>query len=494
MKIQNSLRGDKKMSETAVAKQKQSINKLQNNKWLIFAVTGVACFIVTYSVNSVSLALPYLAKEFGVAQSSVSWLTMVYSLIPCCCLLVFGSLGDIWGYKKQFAWGFAFFGIVSLLMPILSVSLPVLIFFRCLQGVGYSMLISITQAIIARVFPLAERGKALGCNTIFVSIGLASGPTIGGILLSAFGWHSIFWFCVPFCLLGFITTLVIMPTDEKRDRNKSLDWQGGVLFALGIGFLSVGVNFINSRGLNSFMFWGCLAVSICGFLLFVFRENRATNPLMALGLFKNRGFTFANAAICLNFIMQQMVIYLVPFYLADVLLLKSHVSGIVMMATPLMMLIFSPVGGSLADRKGTRLPALTGLILIFAGSLIISLLAVDSPLWVIIIALLITGMGNAFFSAPVNSSVMSSVPLQISGMASGMVATMRNIGQTFGVAIGTLFITLGSNYYAARGVEDGAELYLLAESRAFIFCMVLVVAAWILVMLLPKTPPRRQSK
>lgn len=463
-------------------------NRLKNNKWLIFAVTGAAGFIVTYSVNSVSLALPYLAQEFGVEQSSVSWLTMVYSLIPCCLLLIFGGLADIKGYKKQFAFGFAFYGIVSLLLPILSINLPVLIFFRCLQGIGYSILISITQAIITKVFPVGERGKALGINVIFVSVGLASGPTIGGLLLSAFGWQSIFWFCVPFCLVGFVMTLLIMPSDhESTDNKKSLDLLGGFFFALAIGSLAVGVNYLNVWGLHKPWFWLCFTVFIIAFCLFVLREKRAAYPLMALELFKNRHFTFSNITICLNFIMQQMVVYLMPFYLANVLMLESHISGLIMMATPLMMLIFAPVGGIISDSKGYRLPALGGLILIFTGSLLISILKIDTAIYFVIFALMITGMGNAFLNAPINSSVMSSVQPKNLGMASGMVGTMRNIGQTFGVALGTLLITFGENHFAKQGITDQQTLYLLAESRAFIFCMFLMVIAFILVLFLPKS-------
>jgi len=200
------------------------------SKWMIFAATSLANLVASFSINSVNLALPSLAEKFGVSPGAVSWLTLVYSLLPCCTLLIFGRMGDLYGYKRQFLGGYLFFGAVSLLTPLLAANLGLLILFRCLQGIGYGMLISITQAIVSRTFPAAERGKALGVNSVFVSVGLAAGPTIGGILLTYSGWHAIFYFNVPFCILGALATLFVM-REEPGDRavRGRMDWPGAAL-------------------------------------------------------------------------------------------------------------------------------------------------------------------------------------------------------------------------------------------------------------------------
>lgn len=155
------------------------MNENKNKKWMIFAVTSMANLIVSFSVNSLNLALPTLAKEFGVTQNNVSWLALVYSLIPCCALLIFGRTAELYGYKRQFKIGFLFFGAVCVAAPLLSIKLGMLIFFRCLQGIGYSIMVSITQAIVSRTFDLNERGKALGVNSVFISVGLAAGLLLG---------------------------------------------------------------------------------------------------------------------------------------------------------------------------------------------------------------------------------------------------------------------------------------------------------------------------
>ncbi|WP_406541585.1 MFS transporter [Clostridium ljungdahlii] len=231
------------------------IDEGKYKKWMIFAVTSMANLVVSFSINSLNLALPTLTKEFDVSQNSISWLALVYSLIPCCTLLIFGRTAELYGYKRQFKIGFLFFGAVCISAPLLSVNLEVLIFFRCLQGIGYSIMISITQAIVSRTFDSKERGKALGINSVFISIGMAAGPTIGGFLLTHSSWHAIFYFNVPFCILGFVATCLVMPDDRTEvSECKSMDWLGAILFSMSIGAFSVGLNFsINGDG-NQFLF------------------------------------------------------------------------------------------------------------------------------------------------------------------------------------------------------------------------------------------------
>ena len=177
-------------------------------KWRIFLVTALANLTSAFALNSLNLALPVIAEEFGTSMGTVSWLSLVYSFIPSCTLLIFGRMADLYGYKKQFVGGFTVFGLGSFLLPLLANTLPSLIFFRCVQAVGYGMMISITQAMCNRSFPSNERGKALGVNSVFVSVGLAAGPTIGGILMTHFSWRAIFYFNVPLCILGIVVRLV----------------------------------------------------------------------------------------------------------------------------------------------------------------------------------------------------------------------------------------------------------------------------------------------
>lgn len=462
------------------------LKRVYKNKWFIFAVTSMANLVVSFSTNSLNLALPTLAKEFGANQNSISWLSLVYSLIPCCTLLIFGRTAELYGYKKQFKIGFFFFGIVCIITPLLSVNLNALIFFRCLQGIGYSIMISITQAIISRTFDSTERGKALGVNSVFISIGLAAGPTIGGFLLTHFSWHSIFYFNVPFCILGFILTCIVM--DEDRNENserKSMDWLGAILFSISVGTFSIGFNFSSSWGFISIYFLGCMTFSILTLSLFTMHEKRIESPLMYLNLFKNKIFSMANVVCMLSYMIQQFINYLVPFYLIDILQLPSDQSGIIILASPIMMMVMSPLGGSLTDKRGTRLPAGIGLVFICGSCAIMSSLRQSSSYIMVIFTLLLMGIGNGLSVSSINTAILSSAPRKNAGTASGILATMRNLGQTLGIACSTVILTSRQLFYNKSTNLNHKAIYLLSQRDTYYFGILILIVAIIIVFLLP---------
>lgn len=464
------------------------LHELKYRKWMIFVVTSMANLVAAFSINSLNLALPTLEKVYGVGQNNVSWLALVYSLIPCCTLLILGRMAEIYGYKRQFKIGFVFFGVICLAAPLLSVNLNILIFFRCLQGMGYSIMISITQAIVSRTFESTERGKALGINSIFISIGLAAGPTIGGVILSHLSWQAIFYFNVPFCILGFIATCLIMPSDSIEElEGKSMDWLGAILFAMTVGSLSIGLNFSNNWGWKSVNFIGCMLLSSLTLCIFIILEKSKKSPLMPLQLFKSKIFSMANIVCMLSYLVQQLVIYLVPFYLIDVLLLPSDKSGLIMMASPLMMMIMSPIGGSMTDKHGTRFPSGIGLLFICGSCLLMSLLKESSSCVLAILALLATGIGNGLSVSSINTAILNSAPRENAGIASGMLATMRNFGQTLGVASSSVILTSRQLLYKDTPNLNDNAVYLLAQRDTYYFGIIVLVIALVIILFLPQT-------
>lgn len=462
-------------------------------KWKIFFVTGVANLICGYAVNSMNLALPVMVEEFGADIGAISWISLVYAVVPTCTLLLFGRRADLYGYKKQFFWGFLFLGAVSLLMPGLSKTLPILIGFRALQGIGYAILISITQAMVSRTFPIEERGMALGVNSVFVSVGLASGPSVGGILLSAFNWQAIIYMMVPFCLLGAVTTKLVMREEEPNTTklvmreeepnttmDRRMDWPGAAAFAAFVGSLIICVNLGGDWGVFSVPFAVCSGICGVSFICFILRETHTEIPMMQLSLFRSRGFTLSNITCMLSYMSQQMTTFLTPFFLINVLLLSENVSGGVMLATPLAMMCLSTVGGRMKDRFGSRTPAGLGLGIIGAGCLLMSRLSETTPLFYVMAALLCFGVGNGLSVPAVNASIFDFVPREHSGIASGMVATMRNLGQSLGVACGSAVIALRQAAYFSAGLTGNAA-YLSAQRDAFYFGILVVAAALICV-------------
>lgn len=452
----------------------------KNSKWITFAATGIANLICAFSVNSMNLALPTLAELYGVDQGAVSWLALVYSLLPCCMLLFFGSLGDIFGYRRQFALGFALFGAVSFITPFFAKTLPMLIFFRCLQAVGYSMVVSLTQAIVSHSFPPEERGRALGVNTVFVSVGLAAGPTVGGLLLARFGWHSIFYFCLPFGILGAVMSLLVLPKDSEEKKDKTIDYGGALLFAGAAGCLAVALNFLDDWGF-SLEFFGLLALSALSLTAFIFREKKAAMPLMPLSIFKNRTFSTANGASVLSYFVQQMVNYLAPFYLVSYLMMSSDKAGLVMLSLPMAMMLCAPVGGALSDKKGFAVPSVIGLGMISVTCILMGFLPQSNGEILTIIFLMLIGAGNGFSGSAINSAIFSGVTAEHTGVGSGMVATMRNLGQTLGVACASVLISIRNAVYVGGGASPEAA-YLAAQRDTFLVGAFASAAAIVLIL------------
>ena len=447
----------------------------------------MANLIAAFSVNSLALALPVIAADFGTAQSNVSWLTLVYSLVPCCTLLLFGRMAELHGYRKQMILGFAVFGLVSALTPAVSRSIGILIFMRCLQGVAYAIMVSITQAIVSRAFPPAERGKALGTNTVFVSVGLAAGPTLGGLLIKHFSWKSIFYFNIPFAVLGIAACLLVMPKDETDDSKKArMDYSGALLLAAACGGLCVGLNFLkNKTNLGISPLW-LIAAAVLAFVLFFLREKRAgESALVPMSLFADRSFSQCNIVLLGLFIAQQMVVYMMPFYLEDICALPSDTAGFYIMASPLCMIIFAPIGGTLKDRCGTKLPSILGFSILLASIVFLSTLSESTPHFMTVTALAGVGIGAGLGTSPVNTTIMNSAPRERSGVASGTLATMRNLGQTMGVACSTLILEARQAVYIASADSSGA--YLMAQRDTFLFgCLTLTIAI-VLIVLLPRS-------
>lgn len=459
------------------------------DKWMVFAVTGLANFIATFTTSSINLALPMMAAEFGVSMSTISWVSLIYMLTLSCSLLVFGRIGDLHGYKNLFAGGFAMFSVMSILLPLLSFNLPLLILFRCLQAVGGSMVVSITHAIVSKTFGPKERGKALGINSIFVSLGLAVGPTAGGWLLTYFNWHSLFYVNVPFSLLGIYASLKYMKTRETYTKSPvKMDWLGAVVFGMMIVSLSIAINFVDEWGLVSAQFLGALMFSLVCLLLFIPIERQRKHPMMELSLFHSRMFSLSILACLCSYIAQMMTTFLMPFYLVNLLQMPQDQSGLIMLSTPLVMMLSSPLGGRMTDRVGSRQPAILGLGSVALGCILMSQLAEGSQVIYILTALALFGCGNGYSVSAINTALYATVPKEYMGVASGMVATVRNLGQSLGVALGGMIIALRTVHYTQIGEMQGKAIYLSSQRDAFYFGVLVAMTAILAIALIPRTP------
>ncbi len=404
-----------------------------SRKWLVFAAVGMGVFLATIDGSIVNVALPTLVRELDTTFATVQWVVLAYLLTTSVLLLSIGRLGDMVGKKPIYLLGFGVFTVGSLLCG-LAPSVGWLIGLRVLQAIGASMTQALGMAIVTEAFPPEERGKALGMVGTLVSVGIVLGPTLGGVLIESLSWRWIFFVNLPIGVIGIFMILRFVPNVRPAGK-QAFDLIGGLLLFVGLLLLLLGLTLGQSWGLGDGRTIGMVLTAVIFLILFIFVETKVAQPMIDLSLFKNRLFSLNLTTGLLAFIALAGVFILLPFYLENMLGYDTRRVGLLMAVVPLLLGVFAPIAGSLSDKIGTRQIATSGLFVLLIGYIAMSQFDLNTTLTLYILSVLPFGAGMGIFQSPNNSAVMGSVPSQKLGVASGLLATTRNLGQTIGIAV-----------------------------------------------------------
>jgi EmrB/QacA subfamily drug resistance transporter len=356
--------------------------------------------------------------------------------------------------------GFLIFVAASAVCGLAS-TVIVLVAARTVQAIGAAMLFANAPAILTRSFPPQQRGQALGLQATMTYLGLTVGPSLGGWLTQSISWRAVFYINVPIGLLAFVLSLVLIPADKtEAGRTDRFDLPGAVLFATGLGTLLLALNQGDAWGWASPAVIICTAVAVLLLGIFLRVELRTPSPMLDLSLFNQRIFSASTASAVLNYICLYSVIFLMPFYLLQGRGLNPAQAGLLLTAQPIIMAIVAPISGSLSDRIGSRLLSTLGMLVMAVGIFLLSLLKPDASNGAILFGLAITGLGTGIFISPNTSALMGSAPRQRQGIASGILATARNVGMVLGVGLaGAIFTSVmartGDNNALFTAVHSG---------------------------------------
>lgn len=416
---------------------------IQTNKWAVLLIVALGVFMATIDSSIVNISLPTIAQYFHVALSgAVEWVIIAYLVIIAAVLLTVGRLADMIGRKPLWLAGLAIFTAGSAICG-LAPSLGFLVAARAFQGLGGALLFAVSPAMLTGAFPAAERGRALGMNAVVVALGVSVGPTLGGLITQTLTWRWIFYVNVPIGIIASVATLFILKENRPSGHGR-FDPAGAALLAVGLAALTAGLSFGQEIGWTSPLLLGDLALAVAALVALVFVEMRVRDPVIDLRLFKNRLFASANVSLTLSFLALFAVGFMMPFYFEELRGFSTLEAGLLLTPQALSIAIVAPISGSLADRFGTRWLAAGGLAIACAGTVLISLLTPTSSIFDIIWRLSLTGIGQALFQSPNNSALMGAAPRERQGVASGMLATGRVVGQSLSVAIaGAVFAGLG---------------------------------------------------
>lgn len=427
----------------------QRVRNRPGAHWLAVATVCVGAFMGQLDASVVTLALPTLQSTFHTSVAAVSWVGLSYLLVLVATVAAVGRFADMVGRKLLYVYGFIVFIVGSALCG-LAPSLPVLDGFRAFQAVGAAMLQANSVAIIVLAVPRTALGKAIGIQGAAQALGLAMGPSVGGLLVAAGGWRLIFFVNVPVGILGVIAGLVFIPRSRHLQEREPFDWAGLAMFFPGVVALMSAISFGNSKGWTSPLIVGLFALSLALGVAFVNWERRTDSPMLDLTLFRRLPFTIGISSGLLSYLVMFGVLFVVPFYLERGLAAGSAQAGLELMVMPLALGVAAPISGRLADRVGSRPLTAGGMALVAAGMAVLGVVRPSTAGFLVL--LVVVGAGLGLFTPPNNAAIMASVPAQQTGLASGVLNMTRGMGTALGLATTSLVfgMTGGQSFLQAQ--------------------------------------------
>ena len=404
---------------------------------IVLVISTVTAFITPFLSAAVNIAIPTLQRKFNMEAVVITWVATIFFLSVAVVQVPCGRLADIYGRKKLFVIGLVVTIAASGLGAVAN-SVAMLLIAMSLMGMGSGIVFNNSISILTSVFPSESRGRVLGISTAGTYAGLSMGPFLGGLLTRTFGWQSIFMFAgiLNVILLGLV--FYALKGEWREAKGEKFDAVGSVTYAISIVLFIYGFSRLpDVAGIVLFL------VGVVGLVLFARWEARTASPIFDVALFKeNRVFLFSNLAIFISYIATFAISFLLSNYLQDIKEMHPDNAGLVLITASVLMAIVTPLSGRLSDRIEPRLVASVGMSLNCLALLMLVFINAATPLWYIMVALAVNGLGIGIFASPNTNAIMSSVPRKSLGVAAGTLGTMRTAGMMVSMGIIMILFSL----------------------------------------------------
>jgi EmrB/QacA subfamily drug resistance transporter len=408
-------------------------------KWWALSCTSLGMLLATINSGTLIIALPDLERALGTSILSLVWVILAYMISSTVLVLFAGRLSDLFGRKQAYVLGFVLFGLASLGAGF-SANGTELILWRIAQGVGGAFLFANAGAIVTDAFPREQLGLAMGTNTMVAAVGLVIGPVLGGALVSI-SWHWVFWFNVPFTLVGSLWALAILRELAKPDRVRGYDIPGVITFVAGLTGFVYGLSRAGLSGWSDPLTIGGIVVGVILLPIFVLIERHHRAPMLDLTIFQNRLFSAATAAAFINGLSRFALLFLFVFYFQGVKGEDPITAGIELAPMAVGMLIASPLAGIWADRRGSRALAAWGMVLGAVGLVGMTTLGIDTAYFWSALWLFVVGVASGMFNSPNTAAMMGTVPVHRRGIAAGARTMLQNTGAVISIAFVLAIVT-----------------------------------------------------
>ncbi|MFL5849581.1 MAG: MFS transporter [Solirubrobacteraceae bacterium] len=411
----------------------------QHYKWWALSCTSLGMLMATINSGTLIIALPDLERELHTSLLQLVWVILAYMISSTVLVLTAGRLSDLFGRKKAYVGGFVLFALASLGAGFAADGTQ-LILWRIVQGVGGAFLFANAAALVTDAFPKRQLGVALGTNTMVAAVGLVLGPVLGGLLVTA-SWQWVFWFNVPFGIVGAVWGALVLHELAKPDQQRGLDLLGTATFVVGLTGLVYGISKGGISGWDNTLVIGSLAVAAVLLPLFVWIESRGRAPMLDLTIFRNRLFAAATAAAFINGLSRFALMFVFVFYFQGAQGDDPITAGIKLAPLAVGMLVSSPLAGMWADRRGSRTLAASGMLVTAAGLALMTTLQVDTAYWETGLWMFVVGIGSGMFNSPNTAAMMGTVPAHRRGIAAGARMMLQNTGAVLSIAFVLAIVT-----------------------------------------------------
>ena len=398
----------------------------------VILVSFITSFFAVFLSNGIIIGVPAIAQDFAMNNIIQNWVPTILFLVVAVCTVPAGQISGKFGVKNSLLAGVLVF-LIGSIGACLAFSTETFLVFRVLQGAGMAFLNVSAMAMVVQAVKPQNRGKALGFTVTGVYLATSLSPVICGFLVHNLGWRSMFYFVIPFLVLCIILMIVKIPHEWKTYENDKIDKIGSIIYAIGIlAFVYGFTTLTNTTGLILTIF-GLVMLVIFGAY-----ELRQTSPVFNMNLFKNKKFTSSNIAALCSYIAVMVVTTILNYHFQYVRGWDAQMSGMILIITPIIMAVMAPNSGKLSDRIHPQKLAALGIGIAAVALGILTFLTGDTPLYIVVIAMILQGIGMGLFSSPNMNAIMSSVPPKDAPTASASQATMRTIGQTMSLGLSTL--------------------------------------------------------
>ena len=453
-------------------------------RWRVFPPIALGVIMATLDASVVNIALPTLQRTLHAALSTVEWVALAYSLTLTGLLLAAGRFADAHGRRTVYGAGLLLFTLASVLCGF-APSIEALIALRVLQGVGAALVAANGSALLVQAFPLEERGRALGAFGAMVGIGLAIGPPLGGLVVEHLSWRWIFFVNLPIGLIAYALLKRRVAADALAVAAPPLDVVQPLLWASALAGLMLALTRGPESGWTSPLVLGCAVSGAVLLVAFLSLQKGTSRPLLPLELVAGP----LGAAVSLTFLGQLLSVavgFHMPLVLEETGGFTAARSGAWLAVLPLAALVCAPLAGRLADRLGARTLTVTGMSLTALGLWLLAQLGVMPAGARLAAGLALIGVGQGLFAVPNASALLSLVPPERLGFASGLQSTTRNLGIAAGVALTGALVTARYHTHAHRVLHLGTpggvdrQAFVIATHETFsALALLAVFAAWL---------------